>query len=82
MTCRYGFEIRSPRFNEMTKDLCPVVSRIPRDFTGWVNFHGHNLAYATALHKYNEGSDATTATAAILSPVDISRDKSIMARHI
>lgn len=79
---RYRFEICSARFNEMTEDFRPIVSRIPRDFTGWVDFHGHNLRNATALYEYNKGSNSPTAATAFFSSADISGHKGIMAGYI
>lgn len=78
----YRFKICSARFNEMTEDFCPIVSRIPRDFTRWVDFHGHNLRNATTLYEYNKGSDSPTAATPFFSSADISGHKGIMACYI
>lgn len=79
---RYRLEIRSSRIHKMSQNLLPVLSRIPRDLTRWVDFDGHDLADTTTLHEDDEGANAAAFSASVLAPLDVGGNERVVGSDV
>jgi hypothetical protein len=55
----------------------PVVSDIPRDLTGSIDFHRHHLRNASALDDDNEGADTAGMTTAFFATGNVGENEGI-----
>ena len=59
----------------MSEDFGPVIARIPRDFSRWVDFDRYDLGSGAALNDDNESTNAAVLSAAFLSALNVGDDE-------
>jgi len=74
---RHGLEICPATLDEMSEDVCPILSAVPCYFTWRVDFDGHDLADGAALDEDDACADTAGLSAALFASLDISDNEGI-----
>jgi hypothetical protein len=68
---RDRLKVRPARVDKVREDIGPVVPLVPRDLCGRVDFDRHHLAHCATLDQHDRGADATCASAALLTALNV-----------
>lgn len=74
---RYGLEVGSAALDEVRKDLSPILTDIPGNLGGGVDFDGHHLRGTSALNDDDESANTAVLTAPLLAALNVSNDKGV-----